>query len=72
MIDLTPKPCPFCGQEGVIIREGSTFRWLMVECSSCGAAGPEIRVQTLGPGSADEWRLAGERDAIEEWNRRRP
>jgi Lar family restriction alleviation protein len=66
----TPLPCPFCGHPEIAVVEGSTFRWLLAECQSCGASGPEVRVQTIGPGSPDEWRQAGEADALSEWNTR--
>jgi len=66
----TPKPCPFCGHVGVIVRETSTFRWRAAECENCGAQSGEVRVQTLGEGTREEWERQAEADAIEEWNKR--
>ena len=70
MIDA--KPCPFCGEDNVKVREGSTFRWRLVECQCCGALGPEIRIQTTGSGTLEEWEAVGSEDAIKEWNERKP
>lgn len=65
-----PLPCPFCGHIGVSIMEGSTFRWRYATCNECGAQAPEIRIQTLGAGSKDEWEKQAVADAMVEWNRR--
>ena len=36
-------PCPFCGStEGFYVEEGSTFRWRVISCRSCGE-GTEVR-----------------------------
>ena len=36
-------PCPFCGStEGFYVEEGSTFRWRVITCRSCGG-GTEVR-----------------------------
>ena len=64
------KPCPFCGEININIVEGDTFRWRRVECRTCGVLGPEVRIQTLGAGTRDEWEQAGEVEAIKEWNTR--
>ena len=59
-----PLPCPFCGNEKVSIREGSTYRWARAECDVCGAAAGDIRRQ-YGQGVDDpEVQTA----AIAEWN----
>lgn len=68
-----PRPCPFCGYSkvgdcGMTVIVGSTFRWRQVECPCCTARGPEIRVQTMGPGTPGEWEEKGEADAIQAWN----
>ena len=35
--------CPFCGStEGFYVEEGSTFRWRVITCRSCGE-GTEVR-----------------------------
>jgi Lar family restriction alleviation protein len=64
------KPCPFCGHVGLDFREGSTFRRLMAECCGCGATCGETRVQTLPPGTKDEWMQKAQQDAIAAWNNR--
>ena len=68
--DFTAKPCPFCGDVGITIREGSTFRWIVPECIECGATCGEVRVQTMGEGSPEEWKARAERAAVEAWNTR--
>jgi Lar family restriction alleviation protein len=65
-----PLPCPFCGGTEVNVVEGSTFRWLVAECALCGAKCGEVRKQTLGAGTPDDWEREGRRDAIKEWNKR--
>lgn len=67
-------PCPFCGEkpEALHFAEGSTFRWLDVSCPSCGASPGEVRVQTLGEGTKEQWRAKAKADAIEAWNTRAP
>ena len=63
------KPCPFCGGNEVSISEGSTFRWVRVECR-CGVIGPEVRKQTAGSGTKEEWFCDAAARAIVEWNKR--
>lgn len=65
-----PLPCPFCGCEDVSFQEGNTFRWLQVVCCVCGARCGEVRIQTLGEGSKEEWEAEVKRAAVKEWNRR--
>jgi len=65
-----PLPCPFCGCTNVILQQGSTFRWRVLECVDCGARCGEVRVQTIGDGSPSEWELKVAADAIDEWNKR--
>lgn len=31
------KPCPFCGATNIAFYEGSTFRWMDVQCMECDA-----------------------------------
>jgi len=64
------KPCPFCGRSGVVIGEGSTFRWRVAECAGCGARCGEVRIQTSGDGDRAAWEEAGEVLALVEWNKR--
>ena len=63
------KPCPFCGHVGLHFSDGSTFRWLDYSCAGCGI-GSEVRMQTLGDGTKEQWRAQAEQDAIKEWNTR--
>lgn len=67
---MTPKPCPFCGSEKVDVVEGSTFRWRAATCADCGAIGPEVRVQTHGTGTREEWENKAHSDAVAAWNER--
>lgn len=60
------KPCPFCGEIGTSLLEGSTYRWAVMACSHCEARAPEVRKERIGPGFCDQ----DEIDAREEWNRR--
>ena len=64
------KPCPFCGESDVGVKDGDTFRWRHAECDHCGARGPEVRVQTLGDGTAKEWEANAQVRAVEAWNNR--
>ena len=68
----TPLPCPFCGHVGLSFREGSSFRWLLAECGSCGASCGETRIQTTGNGNPREWADAAKADAVKQWNERAP
>ena len=67
---MKPKRCPFCGCVDVGVREGSTFRWRVAYCLNCDAQTGEVRAQTLGDGTKDEWEVQACKDAIEEWNKR--
>lgn len=64
------KPCPFCGATDAEVVEGSTFRWRVAQCGTCGAQTGEVRVQTLGDGVPEEWERAAIRDAHIAWNTR--
>jgi hypothetical protein len=64
------KPCPFCGGRQVDAQEGSSFRWMVAFCCNCGATCGEVRVQTLGEGTREQWISAARIRAIEEWNTR--
>ena len=63
-------PCPFCGHIGLNFDEGSTFRWMVASCGGCGATRGDVRVQTLGEGTKEQWWEAAKIDAIEDWNQR--
>ncbi|MCA3694230.1 Lar family restriction alleviation protein [Aquidulcibacter sp.] len=65
-----PLPCPFCGYVGVNVHEASNFRWRVAECDQCGATCGEIRIQTMGEGTKEEWEAVAKEDAIKEWNTR--
>ena len=69
-LDCRVMPCPFCGSDSISFREGSTFRWMQMECDECGATCGEVRVQTLGPGTVTEWNAKAEADAMAAWNTR--
>jgi hypothetical protein len=69
---IKPNPRPFCGHVGVDFVQGSAFRWMHAECGSCGARGHEIRVQTLGEGTPEQWRYDAEQEAFNLWNERAP
>ena len=64
---MTLLPCPFCGHKGVGMREGTTFRWRIIQCLGCGATCGEVRADTL-----EKDREKREEDAyakaVEEWN----
>jgi Lar family restriction alleviation protein len=65
-----PLPCPFCGGTDITVIEGTSFRWKVAQCQDCGAQCGEVRKQTLGEGTQEEWNKKAEVDAIEEWNKR--
>ncbi len=64
------KPCPFCGCHSVDVYEGTSFRWRYAMCNDCGARSGEVRVQTLGEGTPEQWDAQGRSDAIAAWNTR--
>jgi len=66
-----PLPCPFCGHVGLSHNEGSTFRWLMTECSGCGAQCGEERINTMSMERSAAIEQAKEA-AIVTWNTRAP
>ena len=68
---VIPKSCPFCGGTSVFTSEGSTFRWWVAGCNECGAQAGEVRRQTLGDGTNEEWDEAARIEAIEAWNERK-
>lgn len=65
-----PKSCPFCGEVGITIHAGSTFRWMVAECTECGATCGEVRVQTSGDGYPDVWKAQATQAAVAAWNTR--
>jgi len=69
-MSLKPLPCPFCGSTNFDVRDGSTFRWRSPYCVDCEATASEVRIQTLGEGTKEEWEAQARTKAIEEWNRR--
>lgn len=66
---MEPKPCPFCGATDGSVQQTSTFRWRAYICS-CGVVGPEVRIQTVGEGTQEDWEAAARDQAIEAWNER--
>ena len=69
---MSIKPCPFCGGTEVQVIDGSTFRWRLAQCQGCYAQAPEVRIQTAGGGTRDEWEVKATRLALDEWNKRAP
>lgn len=65
-----PLPCPFCGSQKIEVFDGSSFRWVFAGCDDCGAQAGEVRRQTTGAGTREEWQHKAEVDAVTEWNRR--
>lgn len=63
-------PCPFCGGTHISVCEGSGFRWLVAGCDECGAKAGEVRCQTMGEGTKEQWWARAEIDAIAAWNTR--
>ena len=63
-------PCPWCGCDKITFAEGSTFRWLNVSCVKCGAGPGEVRVQTAGSGTREDWLAEARQDATAAWNTR--
>jgi len=68
--DVTVMPCPFCGSHDVAVKEGETYRWRLMVCNCCGAAGPDVRIQTAGSGTHEEWERRAAVGAVAEWNKR--
>lgn len=68
--NTTALACPFCGSHDIAVVETSTFRWRAATCNGCGALGPDVRIQTAGSGTKDEWERRAHEGAIVEWNRR--
>lgn len=64
------RECPWCGEKpaGLSICEGSTFRWVIGSCPSCGANPGEIRRDTSI--SAEDRHIEDEKIAIAAWNTR--
>jgi len=64
------KPCPFCGEQGLTVGEGDTYRWRVAVCNFCGAQAPDVRC-TIGEGQTREQALAdANKRAIDAWNER--
>lgn len=64
------KPCPFCGYALIHVLPGSTFRWRYAQCGRCEACAGEVRIQTSGDRTPDEWEQEARIQAIKEWNTR--
>jgi len=64
------KHCPFCGGTRVSIIEGETFRWRHAECAECQATSGNVRIQTTGDGTDEQWEAAAKVEAMERWDER--
>ena len=62
------KPCPFCGAKNNSPVEGSTSRWIAIECAECGARSGEVRRTKYTGDMLHEDSM----EAYEEWNKRAP
>lgn len=67
---IKPLPCPFCGSTDIAVEESDTFRWRAAKCNCCGAQAGDVRIQTSGSGTKDEWEARAVDAAITEWNKR--
>lgn len=66
-----PLPCPFCGSNNVSAHEvEGHFRWWQACCDDCGACAGDVRRQTSGEGTNEDWDRQAGIDAVEEWNKR--
>lgn len=52
------KPCPFCGEEAELMRDG---RYYQVECDNCGASGCQSEPQEW---VIDQWNSRPASDSI--------
>ena len=68
---MKPLPCPFCGDINGEVQQTSTFRWRAWVCG-CGVVGPDVRIQTLGEGTKEQWEEAAALEAVKAWNTRVP
>jgi len=76
MTRAVPLPCPFCGEVAFAVVEGSTYRWALATCLSCGASGGDVRSSDATRATAARGAFACDdatwNDAVAEWNRRAP
>ena len=57
------KPCPFCKNDSVEIGYCSeSYRSFFIECTECGAQGPDIEISHI------KHRESGRHKAAEAWN----
>lgn len=64
---VRPLPCPFCGESSAIVVEGTSYRWVAVQCQDCGAQCGEIRRRDP-IGQTAEDKAKDEAEAVKEWN----
>ena len=69
-LDIPVMPCPWCGDTDVKVIQGSTFRWRVAQCQTCGAQTGDVRAKTSGEGNLIEWEATAKAAALEEWNTR--
>lgn len=63
-------PCPFCGGNDVGVFYGTSFSWRVAQCNYCGAQAGEVRIQTAGSGTEQDWYARATAGAVAEWNKR--
>lgn len=71
-VTVTLEACPWCGEEGrleTFLKEGNGHNWHRVECTQCGARGPEVMGCSLNYYGAHLHRER-EAEAIAAWNAR--
>ena len=72
MLDIEFKPCPFCGNEEIMIHyNGSKWgRFYQVKCETCGASTRGVCLPTRFIDKSDEWDNDAANQAITLWNTR--
>ncbi|BAO43901.1 Lar family restriction alleviation protein [Thiolapillus brandeum] len=77
MTERELSPCPFCGQQGIVILVEAEPEWLHVfaHCHNCGARGGETPIQMGGVQPEASHHLVAELEsatevAVDDWNMR--
>ena len=70
MTKLTALPCPFCGcADTQMLHNERSSPWVRNSCDSCGAEGPEVRMDDQAENQVQAMREAVNK-AFEAWNER--